>query len=117
MKRKKTVGVELENKKIIKGDVINQEVEENPNLENETSLKTCGRGCGCPECAAAENCTGADAGMVDVINRLRMLAEEDRVMVWDPASRRCLAGPDIVNICVNGDSVQISLSKTALVTK
>lgn len=69
------------------------------------------RGCGCPECAAEENSTGTEAGIQDIINCLRKLAKEGRLLVWDPLSKKCLSGMDIENVCTNGNSVQISLSK------
>jgi len=81
------------------------------------SANALGRGCGCPECAAAANSAGSESETQELINRLRKLAQEERLMVWDPASRTCLTTTDIENICINGDSVQISLSKQALETK
>jgi len=68
-------------------------------------------GCGCPECAADENSTGTEAGIQDVINCLRTLAEAERLLVWDPLSKKCLSGADIENVCANGNSIQISLSR------
>jgi len=69
-------------------------------------------GCGYPECASEENSTGAEAGIQDVINCLRTLADSERLLVWDPLSKKCLSGMDIESICANGSSVQISLSRT-----
>lgn len=69
------------------------------------------QGCGCPECAAEENSCGTEAEVHSVINCLRKLAKEERLMVWDPLSKKCLSGMDIENVCTNGNSVQISLSK------
>jgi len=72
------------------------------------------KGCGCPECAAEKNATCAESEIQDAIKCLKKLVTEDRLMVWDPASRKCLSGSDIEHICVNGDCVQIGLSETAL---
>ena len=48
---------------------------------------------------------------------LKKLAEDDRLLVWDPALKKCLSGQDIESICANGNGVQISLSRTALAEK
>ncbi len=65
---------------------------------------------GCPDCSAKENSLGRKHGLHRVIKELRMLAAEDRVMVWEPKSKRCLSGPDITSICANGKCIQISLA-------
>ena len=72
-------------------------------------------GCGCPECAAEENSVGAEMKLRSVITELKKLAEDGRLLVWDPVSKKCLSGQDIESICANGNGVQISLSKKALV--
>ena len=68
------------------------------------------RGCGCPECAIQENVTSKDEYIQSVVNCLKILIKEERIIVFDPKSRRCLSGDNIINVCVNGDSVQITLS-------
>jgi len=69
-------------------------------------------GCFCPTCAAEMNSTGAEMGLDSVITNLRELAEDDRLIIWDPVSKKCLSGRDIEHICVNGNSVQIGLSRS-----
>lgn len=69
-------------------------------------------GCGCPECAAGENSNGAEAGIQDIISSLRKLAEAEKLLVWDPVSKKLLSGADIEHICANGPSVQIGLSRS-----
>lgn len=68
-------------------------------------------GVGCPECAVEMNSTGAKMGLDSVITNLRELAKDDRLIIWDPTSKKCLSGRDIEHICVNGNSVQIGLSR------
>lgn len=67
------------------------------------------QGCGCPTCAARQNSTGDDADIQEIIGKLRELAAQDRLIVWDPVSRQCVTAPDIDRICANGSFVQIGL--------
>lgn len=69
-------------------------------------------GVGCPECAVEMNSTGTDESIQVAINCLRKLAEDDRLIIWDPVSKKCLSEANIENICANGASIQISLSRS-----
>ena len=52
-----------------------------------------------------------DAHINSVVEALRELHHEGRLILWDPDSRKLISGPLISKIGVNGDSVQISMSE------
>jgi len=111
-------GCKLEDLKATEESNVNDnETHNEGGCEFAMSVNAHTQGGGCPTCAAEKNSAGSDDGIQIVINYLRKLAEAERLLVWDPASKNCLSGQDIENICANGNGVQISLSRTALVEK
>jgi hypothetical protein len=74
------------------------------------SMKTHLQGCGCPECAKEENISSKDEFLQSALNCLKILLQEERIIVFDPKSRKCLSGPDLEHVCINGNSIQIGLS-------
>ena len=65
--------------------------------------------CGCPECAAESDSSGCD-GICETVSALRELAKDGRLLVYDPDNRMLLSDDDIFGVCVNGCSVQVTLS-------
>lgn len=68
-----------------------------------------GEGCGCPECAQLANRIGNSEIMAKNVLLLRHWANNGTLMIFDPKRKSCLTGNDIAGVCVNGNSIQITL--------
>ena len=70
-----------------------------------------GIGCGCPQCAGEADGDACCPRVHEIVWALRELAEDGGLLVFDPDSGMLLSDDDISGVCVNGPSVQVTLSE------
>lgn len=78
-------------------------------VRSESSERGDGEGCGCPECAQLANRLGDSEVMAKNVMLLRHWANNGNLMIFDPKTKSCLTDDDIAGVCVNGNSIQITL--------